>query len=165
MAGGPHLRVKYNSEGDHKLPFWGAPPFAGFERWDPARSHGPSLESRSTELCWRGRENPHEVGMWNPTFVQNAKVGAQSQKNGERPVCPRILPDFPRILGNVPSVPDFLNTAACVMFVVSGANKAPMLHEILENSSANLPAQNVRPTPGKLLWLVDSATASALSHR
>jgi 6-phosphogluconolactonase len=58
-----------------------------------------------------------------------------------------------------------LNTAACVMFVVSGAEKAPMLHEVLENSSAKLPAQQVHPSSGKLLWLVDSAAANALSRR
>jgi 6-phosphogluconolactonase len=58
-----------------------------------------------------------------------------------------------------------LNAAACVIFLASGADKAEILREVLENSSAHLPAQNVRPTDGKLFWLVDSAAAAALSVR
>lgn len=57
-----------------------------------------------------------------------------------------------------------LNAAATVMFLASGPDKAPMLHEVLENSSANLPSQKVQPTNGKLLWLVDSAAATGLSR-
>ncbi|MGC2185236.1 MAG: 6-phosphogluconolactonase [Terriglobales bacterium] len=56
-----------------------------------------------------------------------------------------------------------LNAAACVMFLLTGADKASTLHEILENSSADLPSQKVRPVKGKLIWLVDSPAASALS--
>jgi 6-phosphogluconolactonase len=56
-----------------------------------------------------------------------------------------------------------LNAAAYVIFLASGPGKAAILHEVLENSSANLPSQLVRPTDGKVLWLVDSAAASALS--
>jgi 6-phosphogluconolactonase len=58
-----------------------------------------------------------------------------------------------------------LNAAACVTFLASGPDKAPILHEILENSAAGLPSQNVRPTDGKLIWLVDDAAASKLSRR
>jgi 6-phosphogluconolactonase len=58
-----------------------------------------------------------------------------------------------------------LNAAACVLFLASGADKAPILHQVLENSTADLPSQRVRPSDGKLIWLVDAAAASALSHR
>ena len=57
-----------------------------------------------------------------------------------------------------------LNEAACVIFLASGADKAPILHEVLENRNAHLPSQKVQPTRGKLLWLVDRAAASALSR-
>ena len=57
-----------------------------------------------------------------------------------------------------------LNAAACVMFLTSGADKAAILHEILENSSADLPSQKVRPARGQLIWLVDEPAASTLSH-
>jgi len=50
-------------------------------------------------------------------------------------------------------------------FLASGPDKAPILHDILENSAAGLPSQRVRPTNGKLIWLVDEAAASKLSRR
>jgi 6-phosphogluconolactonase len=57
-----------------------------------------------------------------------------------------------------------LNAAACVMFLASGPDKAAILHQVLENSSANLPSQRVHPSNGKLLWLIDGPAAAALSH-
>lgn len=58
-----------------------------------------------------------------------------------------------------------LNAAACVVFVTSGADKAPILHEVLDNPGAGLPSQKVQPAQGKLIWLVDEAAASGLSRR
>lgn len=58
-----------------------------------------------------------------------------------------------------------LNAAACVTFLASGPDKAPILHEILENSATNLPSQKVQPSNGKLIWLVDDAAARKLSRR
>jgi 6-phosphogluconolactonase len=56
-----------------------------------------------------------------------------------------------------------LNAAACVLFLASGKDKTATLREVLENPSANLPSQGVRPSHGKLIWMVDEAAASALS--
>jgi 6-phosphogluconolactonase len=58
-----------------------------------------------------------------------------------------------------------LNNAACVTFLVAGEDKAPALHEVLENKNSGLPAQLVRPENGRLIWLVDRAAASRLSTR
>jgi 6-phosphogluconolactonase len=52
-----------------------------------------------------------------------------------------------------------LNRAACVMFLVSGADKANIVHEVLENENANLPSQKVHPADGRLLWILDRAAA------
>lgn len=57
-----------------------------------------------------------------------------------------------------------LNAAACITFLVSGLDKASMLHEVLENSAADLPSQKIRPVNGQLIWLLDDASASALSR-
>ncbi len=57
-----------------------------------------------------------------------------------------------------------LNHSACVMFLVSGVDKAPILHEVLENPASGLPAQQVCPTDGKLIWLLDQAAASLLTR-
>ena len=56
-----------------------------------------------------------------------------------------------------------LNHAACVMFLVSGQDKAKIVPEVLENENANLPSQKVHPADGRLLWLLDGAAGSGLS--
>jgi 6-phosphogluconolactonase len=55
-----------------------------------------------------------------------------------------------------------INHSACVMFLVSGADKASIVRDVLKNENANLPAQRVRPTDGRLLWLLDRAAGSGL---
>jgi 6-phosphogluconolactonase len=56
-----------------------------------------------------------------------------------------------------------LNHAACDMFLVSGADKADIVREVLKNENANLPSQRVRPANGRLLWLVDRAAGRSAS--
>lgn len=58
-----------------------------------------------------------------------------------------------------------LNAAACVAFLVSGTDKAPALHSVLESDAPGeqYPAKLVHPTNGKLLWLIDRAAASQLT--
>ena len=57
-----------------------------------------------------------------------------------------------------------LNHAACVIFLASGADKASIVREALENQKADLPCQKVRPIDGTLVWMLDEAAASGL-HR
>ena len=59
-----------------------------------------------------------------------------------------------------------LNHAAEVLFLVSGADKAEMLRNVLEGdpSGAAYPAQRVRPEAGRLLWYADQAAAARLSR-
>jgi 6-phosphogluconolactonase len=58
-----------------------------------------------------------------------------------------------------------LNAAACLAFLVSGTDKAPALHEVLESDAPGeqYPAKLVHPTDGKLIWLLDRAAASQLT--
>jgi 6-phosphogluconolactonase len=59
--------------------------------------------------------------------------------------------------------------AACnsaeILFMVTGADKAPALKSVLEGpfEPDQLPAQSLQPTNGKLLWLVDTAAGSMLT--
>jgi 6-phosphogluconolactonase len=58
-----------------------------------------------------------------------------------------------------------LNAARCVAFLVSGTDKAEALKAVLEGDAPGeqYPSKLVRPTDGKLIWLVDRAAASGLS--
>ena len=55
-----------------------------------------------------------------------------------------------------------LNHAAEVLFLVSGANKAPILKDVLRPGGSRFPSQRVRPENGRLLWLVDQDAATQL---
>ena len=60
-----------------------------------------------------------------------------------------------------------LDAARCVIFLVSGTDKATALHAVLEEDvpGEQYPAKLVRPRQGKLIWLVDRAAASTLSSK
>jgi len=57
------------------------------------------------------------------------------------------------------------SNAAQVIFMVTGADKAPALKAVLEGpfEPEQLPAQLLQPKNGKLLWLVDTTAGSMLS--
>ncbi len=57
--------------------------------------------------------------------------------------------------------PIVLNAAARILFLVSGANKADRLRQVLygPSQSHRFPAQMIQPTQGRLIWLVDDAAA------
>lgn len=63
------------------------------------------------------------------------------------------------------TLPVFDN-AACVLFLVSGEDKAETLKAVLENPRRTppLPAQLVEPTDGELVWFVDRAAAKDLAR-
>lgn len=60
-----------------------------------------------------------------------------------------------------------INAAAHVIFLVTGAQKAERLQEVLEGESKpeELPAQMIQPLHGDLLWLVDRAAAAKLTRK
>jgi 6-phosphogluconolactonase len=58
-----------------------------------------------------------------------------------------------------------LNAARTVAFLVSGADKAEVLHEVLQGTgpAEKYPSKLVRPSDGRLIWFLDRASASELS--
>jgi 6-phosphogluconolactonase len=58
-----------------------------------------------------------------------------------------------------------INAARQVIFLVSGAEKAERLNQVLHGTYRphDLPSQLIRPSSGKLLWLVDKEAAQALN--
>ncbi len=60
--------------------------------------------------------------------------------------------------------PPVLNHAACVIFLVTGGEKAEALRAVLEGDHPpeRLPARLIRPAGGRLLWLADREAARLL---
>ena len=54
-----------------------------------------------------------------------------------------------------------LNNGASVVFLVSGAEKAEIVREVLQGER-KYPAQAVNPTQGELIWMLDKDAASKL---
>ena len=59
-----------------------------------------------------------------------------------------------------------INQAALIVFMVSGAGKAEVLYNVLDNTSCGqvLPASLIRPEKGVIRWLVDREAAALLQH-
>jgi 6-phosphogluconolactonase len=56
------------------------------------------------------------------------------------------------------------NAATFVLFLVAGADKAEALKATLEGGPAEpTPARRIRPTTGRVVWMVDAAAASLLN--
>lgn len=54
-----------------------------------------------------------------------------------------------------------INNASFIVFFVTGAEKAEIVKEVLQGPK-RYPAQEVKPTKGELMWLLDRAAASKL---
>lgn len=57
-----------------------------------------------------------------------------------------------------------INSARHVWFLVTGSAKAGIVRAVLEGEGSDLPAQQIRPTAGALIWLLDSGAASQLEQ-
>jgi 6-phosphogluconolactonase len=58
-----------------------------------------------------------------------------------------------------------LNNAECIIFLVSGENKAETLRMVLEGEkrTKRFPVQMIQPVHGKMLWFIDRAAAKELN--
>jgi 6-phosphogluconolactonase len=58
-----------------------------------------------------------------------------------------------------------LNSAAEVIFLASGSDKADMVHQVLTGKyTPPYPSQQVQPIDGTLLWMLDEAAAAKMSR-
>lgn len=62
--------------------------------------------------------------------------------------------------------PRLANASRLAVFLLSGAGKAAMLHQVLDGPLQidETPCQVIRPTDGELIWLVDEAAAAHLER-
>ena len=103
------------------------------------------------------------LGMGDDGHTASLFPGTSALSERRRLVVANRVPKFQtdRITLTAP----VLNNAACVMFLVQGAEKAGSLKAVLEGpfEPERLPAQLIRPDRGRLLWIVDRLAASSLT--
>jgi 6-phosphogluconolactonase len=79
-----------------------------------------------------------------------------------------VRPNFSARMGNfrLTLTLPVLNAASEVIFLISGADKAETLRDVIEGPSrhSQLPAQGVQPVHGRLNWYLDQAAARLLVH-
>ena len=92
-----------------------------------------------TASLFPDQSNAHQ----GPEWVLSAKGGS---------------PDVYRLTLNYP----VLNQAATTVFLVSGRDRAEMVHTLLCNDRVKYPPQRIRPEDGRLIWLLDQSAASRL---
>jgi 6-phosphogluconolactonase len=77
-----------------------------------------------------------------------------------------VMAQYVEVVGmwRITMTPVVINAARQVAFLVSGANKAEMLHRVLEGpyQPVVLPSQIIKPTRGELRWLLDAPAAAQL---
>lgn len=70
-------------------------------------------------------------------------------------------PEVDRVSFTLP----LINAASNVLFLVSGESKAHILNQVLADDDRQaLPAQQIQPVSGRLVWMVDEQAASMLSE-
>jgi 6-phosphogluconolactonase len=103
------------------------------------------------------------LGMGSDGHTASLFPGTEALQESRRLVVANWVDKFKasRITLTVP----LFNHADLVIFLVSGADKAQALKEVLQGDYRpdQFPAQLIRPNPGKLLWIVDKEAASCLT--
>jgi 6-phosphogluconolactonase len=105
------------------------------------------------------------LGMGDNGHTASLFPGSHAVREAERWVVAEFVTEV--AMWRITLTPAVMNAAAEVVFLVSGAEKAAMLHRVLEGPAQPdaLPAQIVAPQHGQLRWLVDAAAAASLERR
>jgi len=105
------------------------------------------------------------LGMGDNGHTASLFPGLHAAREAERWVVAESVAEVG--MWRITLTPVVLNAAAEVVFLVAGADKAAMLHRVLDGPVRPdaLPAQVVVPHDGRLRWLVDTDAAARLGDR
>jgi 6-phosphogluconolactonase len=129
------------------------------ENPDPERAAEEYEEMLRSTFRLAGRERPRFdlvlLGLGADGHTASLFPGDRALEERDRLVVPSTAPVPPR--SRVTLTLPVLNNASSVLFLVSGATKAPAVQRVRRGE--NLPAARVRPENGALLWLCDRPAA------
>jgi 6-phosphogluconolactonase len=99
------------------------------------------------------------LGMGPDGHTASLFPGTEALKEARHRCVANFVPKFNawRVTMSAP----FINRARAVLFLVLGADKAERVAQVLEGppDPDRLPSQLIRPTDGKLVWIMDAAAA------
>ncbi|MGH9444534.1 MAG: 6-phosphogluconolactonase [Terriglobia bacterium] len=103
------------------------------------------------------------LGMGDDGHTASLFPGTAALEENTRAVCPNWVEKLS--MWRITLTRPVLNAAARVIFMVSGAQKAEMLRQVLQDvrDSPRFPAQLIHPENGTLAWYLDRSAASLLS--
>lgn len=104
------------------------------------------------------------LGIGNDGHTASLFPNAQALKEKKHPavVVPPSGPiEAERMTLTLPAI----NTAANILFMAAGDDKATVIRNVLETKKSRLPAAMVRPRKGSIFFLLDEAAASLLSNQ
>ncbi len=132
-----------------------SPQSAALEYEDLLQEYFRTAQARIDLIFLGLGENGHTASLFPGTDVLHEK---------QRWVAEVYLPD--QNTYRVTLTAGLINQAAMVVFLVSGANKASVLKEVLEGKldPGRLPAQLIKPEHGDLLWFVDQEASIFLTE-
>lgn len=140
------------------------------------QAEAPDLESAAAEYEGRLKEycaplpghwpqlDLALLGLGNDGHTASLFPGTPEADETVRRVTPTgVAPTEPHVRRLTLTLPT-LNHAAQVIFLVSGAAKAPLLREILAGGAVakRYPSARVQPLSGTMLWMLDEAAAGEL---
>ncbi len=124
----------------------------------PAHAGGSDKKSPRFDLILLGMGTDGHTASLFP-FTEAVKTGCVSGRS-------TVAVNYVEKLGETRFTMTFpvINNAANIIFLITGAEKAETLKEVLEGeyNPEKFPAQKVKPTNGNLLWLVDAEAARLL---
>jgi 6-phosphogluconolactonase len=141
----------------YPVPTVGGTPEAAADAYDETIAATLGAQSPRFDLILLGMgPDGHTASLFpgQPEVVRPSEALAAAVHNAPKPPPARVTFTY-----------RLINVAANVIVLVSGADKAATLREVLRGPAdvARLPAQGVRPKNGKLTWLVDAAAAKELA--
>jgi 6-phosphogluconolactonase len=102
------------------------------------------------------------LGMGGDGHTASLFPGSKALEEKKLWVCPNFSPRLGKF--RMTLTYPVLNAAEEVIFLVSGADKAETLRQVLEGPPGQFPAQGIKPANGCLRWFVDRAAAKLLSQ-
>lgn len=105
------------------------------------------------------------LGMGDDGHTLSLFPGTSAIHDDQTLVCANHVPKLDTT--RLTFTPHLANAAKSIVFLVGGAGKADMLHQVLDGpiDVDVTPSQIIHPTDGSLVWLVDEAAAAKLERK